>query len=69
VPLLSACRGAFVNPFVNTGWGYSAVESEPAKLVAQPLVVEDEFPDFIGELGALPLALQAAGHLALAFSR
>ena len=41
------------------------VEREPAQLVAQPLVVEHEFPDLVGELGALPLALQAAGRLAL----
>jgi hypothetical protein len=46
----------------------SAVEDKPAQLVAQPLVVEHEFPDLRGELGALPLALQTAGVRALAFS-
>ena len=35
----------------------SAVEREPAQLVAQPLVVEHELPDLVGESGALPLAL------------
>jgi hypothetical protein len=47
----------------------SAVEREPAQRVAQPLVVEHELPDLVGELGALPLALQAAGRPALLFSR
>jgi hypothetical protein len=37
----------------------SAIEHEPAQLVAQPLVVEHEFSDFAGKLGALLLALQA----------
>jgi hypothetical protein len=44
-------------------------ERKPAQLVAQPLVVEHEFSDLLGELGALPLALQPAGDIALAFSR
>jgi hypothetical protein len=47
----------------------SAVERKPAQLVAQPLVIEHKFSDLVGELGALPLALQAASHLALVFSR
>ena len=47
----------------------SAVEHEPAQLVAQPLVVEHEVPDLRGELSALPLALQAAGRLALVLGR
>jgi hypothetical protein len=47
----------------------SAVERKPAQLVAQPLVVEHKFSDLVGELGALPLALQAASRLALVFSR
>src|SRR5438034_714033 len=47
----------------------SAVEHEPAQLVAQPLVVEHELPDLVGELGALPRALQAASRLALVLSR
>src|SRR5947208_1556001 len=42
----------------------SAIEHEPAQLVAQPLVVEHEIPNLKGELGPLPLALQAAGLLA-----
>ena len=45
----------------------SAVEREPAQRVAQPLVVEHQLSDLEGELGALPLALQAASRLALAF--
>jgi hypothetical protein len=47
----------------------SAVERKPAQLVAQPLVVEHKFSDLVGELSSLPLALQAAGRLTLAFSR
>ncbi|MBF6605921.1 MAG: AbrB/MazE/SpoVT family DNA-binding domain-containing protein [Chloroflexi bacterium] len=47
----------------------SAVERKPAQLVAQPLVVEHKFSDLVGELGALPLALQAASRLALVISR
>ena len=47
----------------------SAVERKPAQLVAQPLVVEHKILDLVGELGALPLALEAAGRLALAIGR
>jgi hypothetical protein len=47
----------------------SAVEREPAQLVAQPLVVEDEFSDLVGESGALPLALQAASRVAFVCRR
>ena len=47
----------------------SAVEHEPAQLVAQPLVVEDEIPDREGQLSPLPSALQAAGLLGLLLSR
>jgi hypothetical protein len=47
----------------------SAVEHKPAQLVAQPLVVEHKFSDRVGELGALPLALQTAGLHAVVFSR
>jgi len=47
----------------------SAVEREPAQLVAQPLVVEDEFADLVGKLSTLPLALQAAGLLAFVLGR
>ena len=47
----------------------SAVEREPAQRVAQPLVVEDKFSDLVGELSALPLALEAANRLALVFRR
>jgi hypothetical protein len=45
----------------------SAIEHEPAQLVAQPLVVDRKFPDLAGELGALPLALQTAGLDAVVF--
>ena len=41
-----------------------SVENEPAQLVAQPLVVEHEVPDRVGESGALPLALEVARRLA-----
>ena len=47
----------------------SAVEREPAQLVAQSLVVEHELPDLVGESGALPSALQAAGRHAFVFRR
>src|SRR4029453_151147 len=47
----------------------SAIEHEPAQLVAQPLVVEHEIPNLKGELSTLPLALQAAGLLTLVLSR
>ena len=47
----------------------SAVERKPAQLVAQTLVVEHKFSDLVGELGALPPALQAASRLGLAFRR
>jgi hypothetical protein len=47
----------------------SAVKRKPAQLVAQPLVVEHQLSDLVGELGALPLALQAASRLALVLGR
>ena len=47
----------------------SAIEHEPAQLVAQPLVVEHEIPNLMGELSTLPLTLQAASRLALVLSR
>ncbi len=47
----------------------SAVERKPAQLVAQPLVVQHKLSDLVGELSALPLALQPAGRLALVASR
>jgi hypothetical protein len=47
----------------------SAVERKPAQLVAQPLVVEHQFSDLVGELGALPMAFQAAGRITLVLSR
>jgi hypothetical protein len=47
----------------------SAVEREPAQCVAQSLVVEHELSDLVGELVALPLALQAASFHAIIFSR
>ena len=47
----------------------SAIEHGPAFVVAQALVVEDEFPDLTGKLSALPLALAATGRVALAVCR
>src|SRR5215216_821886 len=44
--------------------GRSAIEHEPAFIVAQALVVEDELPDLTGKLSALPLALAATGRVA-----
>ena len=47
----------------------SAVEREPAQLVAQPLIVEHEISDLARELCALPLTLQAACLLILVLRR
>src|SRR6266511_265213 len=47
----------------------SAIEHGPAFVVAQALVVEDEFPDLTRKLSALPLALAATGRVALAVWR
>ena len=47
----------------------SAVERKPAQLVPKPLVVEHKFSNLVGELGALPPALEAAGRHAVVFSR
>jgi hypothetical protein len=44
----------------------SAVEHRPADLVSQPLILQDEFANRIGELFALPTALKPAGALTLA---
>ncbi len=38
-----------------------AVEDEPAELVAEPLVVQDELPDLVGQLIPLPTALGTPG--------
>jgi hypothetical protein len=43
----------------------SAIEHEPADLVAQLLVVKHEFPDFFRKLRALPFALKATRFLSL----
>ena len=43
----------------------SAVEDEPADVIAQPLIVEDELADPIRKLVALPSALRAPGSVAL----
>jgi hypothetical protein len=43
----------------------STVEREPAQLVAQALVIEDELPDLARESGALPPALHAASLAAV----
>ena len=40
-----------------------AVEDRPAELVSQALIIKDEFADRIGELFALPPALEPAGVL------
>ena len=45
--------------------GGQSVEDRPADLVAQPLIVQDEFANRIRELVALPTALEPAGALAL----
>src|SRR5580698_11668691 len=45
----------------------SAVEHRPADAVPQPLVVKYELANRRRELGALPLALESARCLALAF--
>jgi hypothetical protein len=47
----------------------SAIEGIPAQLVAKPLVVEHEFTDLDGELGALPAALETAGFHAFVVRR
>jgi hypothetical protein len=47
----------------------ASVERKPAQLVAKPLVVEHKLADRVGQLGALPLALQTAGRHAVVFSR
>jgi len=44
----------------------SAVEHRPADLVSQPLILQDEFANRIGELFALPTALEPAGALTIA---
>jgi len=49
--------------------GHEGDVRKPAQRVAQPLVVERKSSDLVGELGALPLALQAASRLALVCSR
>ncbi len=41
----------------------SAVEDRPADVVSQPVIVNDEVADRIGELFALPAALEPAGAL------
>ena len=41
----------------------SAVEDEPAQGIAQPLVIEDEVSDLVGQLVSLPPALSATGLL------
>ena len=46
-----------------------SVERKPAQLVAQPLVVKHKFSDLVGELSALPLALQTACLDAVVVSR
>ena len=47
----------------------SAIERKPAQLVAEPLVVDDEVADLVGELGALPPAFQTARLHAVCFAR
>src|SRR5262245_41534861 len=50
----------------STGRGRSAVEREPAPVVAQPLIVQDQLADLRGELLALPAALGSPRLVALA---
>ena len=57
----SACSGSADKPSRP-----SAVEHRPADLVSQPLILQDEFANRIGELFALPTALEPAGALTLA---
>ena len=47
----------------------SAIEDEPAQLVAQPLTVEHEFSDLVGKLGTLPPALHATSIATLGSRR
>jgi hypothetical protein len=42
------------------GRGASAVKNKPAQLVAEPLVIEHELADLVGESGTLPPAFQTA---------
>ena len=44
----------------------SAVEHRPADVVSQPLIVQNELTNLIGQLLALPLALEPASALGLA---
>jgi hypothetical protein len=44
-------------------------KGEPAQLVAQPLVVENELSDFVGKLGARPLAFLAASRHPIVLKR
>jgi hypothetical protein len=43
----------------------SAIEHVPARLVAQPLIVQHEFSDLTGKLCPLPSALPTTGLLSL----
>ena len=45
----------------------SAIEHEPAHVIAQPLVVKHEFLDLVGKLRALPPALRSTGFVTLIF--
>src|ERR1039458_5868296 len=70
-PALNALSTVIGQGYSKAGRGraVSAVERKPAQLVAQPLVVEHKFSDLVGELGALPLALQTAGLHAVVLRR
>jgi len=46
--------------------GQSAVEHRPADVVSEPLIVQDQLADRIGQLLALPLALEPAAALGVA---
>src|SRR5438093_13317825 len=61
------CRSS---PSANLRWARtiaapSTVEHRPADLVAQPLIVQNQFANRIRELFALPTALEPSGALGL----
>ena len=49
--------------------GWLTSKYRPAHIIASSLIIKHQFANFIGELFALPAALEPAGPLALAFRR
>lgn len=49
--------------------GWLTSKYRPAHVIASSLIIKHQFANFIGELFALPAALEPAGTLALAFRR